>query len=107
MGGGDARRRTTPPLGQESIETQDSNYRRDPIVAKAVKMADRYHNPDPLIQLIGPVKESTVILEGKEYPALLDSGAQPSGISLKLAKKLGLKIYQLDTLLDIEGFGGE
>ena len=71
-----------------------------------MKMADRYHNPDPLIQLIGPVNESTVILEGKEYPALLDSGAQPSGVSLKLAKKLGLKIYQLDTLLDIEGFGG-
>ena len=69
-------------------------------------MADRYHNPDPLIRLIGPVNESTVILEGKEYPALLDSGAQPSGISLKLARKLGLKIYQLDTLLDIEGWGG-
>ena len=47
-----------------------------------------------------------MILEGKEYPALLDSGAQPSGISLRLAKKLGLKIYQLDTLLDIEGVGG-
>ena len=46
------------------------------------------------------------MLEGKEYPALLDSGAQRSGISLRLAKKLGLKIYQLDTLLDIEGFGG-
>ena len=45
-------------------------------------------------------------MEGKEYPALLNSGAQPSGISLRLAKKLGLKIYQLDTLLDIEGFGG-
>ena len=69
-------------------------------------MADRYHNPDPLIRLIGPVNESTVILEGKEYSALLDSGAQPSGISLKLARKLGLKIYQLDTLLDIEGWGG-
>ena len=78
----------------------------DPIVAKAVKMADRYHNPDPLIRSIGPVNESMVILEGKEYPTLLDSGAQPSGISLKLARKLGLKIYQLDTLLDIEGFGG-
>ena len=47
-----------------------------------------------------------MILEGKEYPALLDSEAQPSGISLRLAKKLGLKIYKLDTLLDIEGFGG-
>ena len=46
------------------------------------------------------------MLEGKEYPALLDSGAQPSGISLGLAKNLGLKIYQPDTLLDIEGFGG-
>ena len=69
-------------------------------------MADRHHNLNPLIQLIGPVNESTVILKGKEYSVLLDSGAQPSGISLKLAKKLGLKIYQLDTLLDIEGFGG-
>ena len=84
----------------------DSNHKRDPIMAKAVKMADRYHNPDPLIQLIGSVNESTVILEGKKYPALLDSGAQLSGISLRLAKTLGLKIYQLDTLLDIEGFGG-
>ena len=46
-----------------------------------------------------------MILEGKEYPALLDSGAQPSGISLRLARELGLKIYQLDTLLDIEGLG--
>ena len=45
-------------------------------------------------------------MEGREYPTLLDSGAQPSGISLELARKLGLKIYQLDTLLDIEGFGG-
>ena len=83
-----------------------STCKEDPIVAKAVKMADRYHNPDPLIRLIGPVNESTFILEGREYPALLDSGAQPSGISLELARKLGLKIYQLDTLLDIEGFGG-
>ena len=69
-------------------------------------MADRYHNPDPLIQLIEAVNESIVTLEGRDYPALLDSGVQPSGISLKLAKKLGLKIYQLDTLLDTEGFGG-
>ena len=43
---------------------------------------------------------------GRNTPTLLDSGAQPSGISLKLARELGLKIYQLDTLLDIEGFGG-
>ena len=106
MRGGKCQKRdhSSPKTG--ACRNTDSNLRREPIIAKAVKMADRYHNPDPLIQLIGPVNESMVILEGKEYPALLDSGAQPSGISLKLAKKLGLKIYQLDTLLDIEGFGG-
>ena len=97
------REHSSPKTG--ACKNTDSNHRRDPIIAKAVKMADRYHNPDPLIQLIGPVNKSTVILEGKEYPALLDSGAQLSGISLKLAKKLGLKIYQLNTLLDIEGLG--
>ena len=106
MRGRNARKWNTPPLKPEPAETQDSNHKRDPIIAKVVKMADRYHNPDPLIQLIGPVNESTVILEGKEYPALLNSGVQPSGISLRLAKKLGLKIYQLDTLLDIEEFRG-
>ena len=46
--GGDARK-NTPPLGQESTETQTPTTEGDPIVAKAVKMADRYHNPDPLI----------------------------------------------------------
>ena len=27
----------------------DFNIRRVPVIAKAVKMADRYHDPDPLI----------------------------------------------------------
>ena len=88
MRGGNARRRNTPPLNPGVCGNPDFSIRRDPVIA------------------IGPVNESIVTLEGKEYLALLDSGAQPSGISLKLAKKLGLKIYQLDTLLDIEGFGG-
>ena len=58
------------------------------------------------MRLIGPLNESSVSLEGIEYTALIDSGAQLSGISHKLAKKLKLKIHQLDTLLDIEGTGG-
>ena len=104
---GECQKKDHSSPGTGVCRDSDSSYRRDPIVAKAVKMADRYHNLDPLIQLTGPVNESTVILGGKEYPALLENKAQPSGISLKLVKKLGLKIYQLDTLLDIEGFGGE
>ena len=30
-------------------ENPDFSIRRDPVIAKAVKMADRYHNSDPLI----------------------------------------------------------
>ena len=38
---------SSPEAG--ACRNTDSNYKRDPIIAKAVKMADRYHNPDPLI----------------------------------------------------------
>ena len=34
------------------------------------------HNPDPLLRLIGPAIEATVIVEGQEFHALIDSGAQ-------------------------------
>ena len=76
------------------------------MIWKASHPIQRYHNLDPLMRLICPLNESSVSLEGIEYTALIDSGAQLSGISHKLAKNLKLKIYQLDTLLDIEGTGG-
>ena len=66
----------------------------------------QYHNPDPLVRLIGPLNESTVSIEGQKFTALIDSGAQLSGISHKLVKKLQLKIHKLETLLNIEGMGG-
>ena len=47
------RKYSSPKTG--ACKNTDSNHRRDPIITKAVKMADRYHNSDPLIQLIGPV----------------------------------------------------
>ena len=80
--------------------------RTDSIITKAMKLADRYYNPDPLIRLIGPANESEILIENKPVKALIDSGAQFSGISLKLAKQLKLLIQQLDHLLDNEGSGG-
>ena len=38
----------------------------------------RYHNPDPLLRLIGPANEATIIIEGQQFLALIDSGAQLS-----------------------------
>ena len=45
-------------------------------------------------------------MDGVEYPGLLDSGAQMSTITISQAKKMGLKIQDLESLLDIEGGGG-
>ena len=67
---------------------------------------DLYHNPDPLFRLIGEPNEAEVIIEGKKVKSLIDSGAQISSISDKLAKSLGLQIHQLQTLLDLEPTGG-
>ena len=47
-----------------------------------------------------------MIVEGEEYPGLLDSGAQMSTITISQAKKMGLKIQNLENMLDIEGGGG-
>ena len=47
-----------------------------------------------------------MIVEGEEYPGLLDSGAQMLTITISQAKKMGLKIQSLENMLDIEGGGG-
>ena len=67
---------------------------------------DQYHNPDPIARLIGKRNESPVIVDGVKYPGLLDPGAQMLTITISQAKKMGLKIQNLESLLDIEGGGG-
>ena len=52
------------------------------------------------------MKESKIIVDGKEYPGLLDTGAKMSTITISQARKMKLKIQSLDKLLDIEGTGG-
>ena len=56
--------------------------------------------------MIGKRNESKVIVYGKEYPGLLDAGAQMSTITISQARKMKLKIESFDKLLDIEGSGG-
>ena len=67
---------------------------------------DLYHNPDPLVCLIGEPNETSVIVENVKVKGLVDSGAQISSILDTLAKHLELKIQKLETLLDLEPTGG-
>ena len=66
----------------------------------------KYHNPDPLCQLIGPKNEVEVIVNDEQVTALVDSGAQISAVSMAFVKCHNLLIWQLQQLLDFEGFGG-
>ena len=70
-------------------------------------MLDLYHNPDPLVRLIGEPNETSVIIENAQVKGLVNSGAQISSISDKFAKLLKLPINKLETLLDLEPTGGE
>ena len=64
-----------------------------------------YHNPYPLCRLIGPRNKVEVIVNDEQVTALVDLGAQISAVSMAFAKCHGLLIWQLQQLLDFEGFG--
>ena len=55
----------------------------------------KYHNPDPLVRLIGEANEAPAIVEGIPITSLVDSGACMSAMVKSFAKKLQLKIKPL------------
>ena len=73
---------------------------------KISQVAERYHNPDLLLRLIGLANEATVIVEGQKLLALIDSGAQLSTMSEALVQALKLPIHKLNTLIEAEVSGG-
>ena len=73
---------------------------------KISQVAEKYHNPDPLVRLIGPANEAVIIVEGQEFPALIDSGAQLSTMSEALVQALKLPVHNLSTLIKAEASGG-
>ena len=83
-----------------------TNPKSKSVTYKILRQSDLYHNPDPLFRLVGEANESTVIVEGQEARALLDSRSQLSAISLAWVKKLNLEPQQLWSILQIEGLGG-
>ena len=77
----------------------------DPITLKP--MRKQYHNPDPIVCLVGKVNEARILIDDVECLALIDSGAQISTITIEFVKQLGLQIHQLDRILKFEITGGK
>ena len=65
-----------------------------------------YHNPDPLVRLIGKTNEASAIVDGVPITCLVDSGSCMSAMVKSFAKELKLEIKSLNTILDIEVMGG-
>ena len=70
------------------------------------QVVQRYHNPDPLLRLICPANEASIIVEGQRFLALIDSGAQLSTMSESLVQALKLPFHKLNTLIEAEASGG-
>ena len=66
----------------------------------------QYHNPDPLVRLVGTPNESLAIVEGVPITSLIDSGANLLAIIKSFAEELQLEIRELQTILDIEATDG-
>ena len=54
-----------------------------------------YHNPTPLVCLIGHANEATVVVKGVEMTALVDTGSQISALTKGVCSEFGLRILPL------------
>ena len=69
-----------------------------------------YHNPDPLVWLLGQANEVMVVVERVETTALVDTGFQISAFTEGFCTEIGLRILPLRNLigdeLHLQGTGG-
>ena len=97
----------SPPMGggaSTAKRTGSSGWEAKPAV-KLNSPADQYHNPDPIIRLIGRKNESIIKIENQEFTALIDPGAQISTICTSLVEKLKLPVHSLEQILYAEPIG--
>ena len=81
LGGGSGMGQSLPDDRQETGQSPSPEPISPTIDMKISQVAEKYHNPDPLLRLIGLANEAIIIVEGQEFPALIDSGAQLSTMS--------------------------
>ena len=86
-------------MTQGSSSQQPISSAIDMQISQVVK---KYHNPDPLFRLTGLANETTIIVEGQRFLALIDSGAQLSMMSKSLVQALKLLVHRLNTLIEAE-----
>ena len=95
-----------PDDRQETRQSPSPELISPTIDMKISQVAEKYHNLDTLLRLIGLANEAIITLEGQKFPALINSGAQLSTMSETLVQALKLPIHNLNTLIEAEVSGG-
>ena len=98
---------TSPPDQWKKNRKHSSHQPESPTIdMKISQVVKKYHNPDPLLRLIGPANEATIIVEGQRFQAPINSGAQLSMMLELLVQTLKPPIHQLNTLIETKVSGG-
>ena len=91
----------------EQGDKVDKDKEVEDVISKSAEIIKReVENPDSYVRLIGSLNEAKIVINGEETLGLIDSGAQISTMTLEFAEKLKLDIGSLNTILNIEGTGG-
>ena len=64
------------------------------------------HNPDPVVQLIGPPNKVQVEVNGVTTYALIDARVQITTIVYSFVRQLQLEIHDLNEVIRVEEAGG-
>ena len=94
----------SPGTGSQSPTVTSKMGTTGGSLREMLKMPE-YHNPDPLVRLIGEANQAPAIVEGMSITSLVDSGACMSAMVKSFAEELQLEIKPLKTILDIESMG--
>ena len=66
----------------------------------------QYHNPDPVVRLIGEASKIKIKIDNVGCFALVDLGAQLSTITVDYIQHLKLPTYKLDQFIKVKATGG-
>ena len=77
------------PWAVQAQGKRDRPRKRSTVNQDVTALKELYHNPDPLVRLIGEANETDIIIENEKVKGLIDSRAQVSSISDTFASKLG------------------
>ena len=76
----------SPDNQKEEQQTAWESTPTEPTIIKQVVYGRQYHHSDPIGRLIGEVNEVTVLIDGVQTKALVDSGAQMSAMTDSFAQ---------------------